>query len=89
MQVEIERDPRRAAELRAGLASYRRDSDALLGRWDELMAAHPDEWVSMHNGDVFHAPKIAILFEQLSAAGIDPASVPREFLGRDKAPLLL
>ena len=89
MKVEVETDPKRIAQMRAGLASYHRNSDAMLANHDGLLASYPEEWVTMHDGCIYHAPTVDLLLKQLESAGIDTDGAPMEFMGRDQAPLLL
>lgn len=76
-------------EIRARLASYRRDVDALNEQRDELINSFPEQWVAIHEGKVYHAAELDALFAQLRLAGVEPARVPREFLTKDEPALLL
>ncbi len=89
MQVEIERDPKKSAEIAASLARFGRDDDELIARYDEFLDAFPEEWVSIYEGRVFHDPDSKALHEKMRAAGVDPAHAPQEFVSRSKLPLLL
>jgi hypothetical protein len=89
MALIVEAVGENAEELSERLAAYERDVRALTARWDELLAAHPNEWVAMHDGKLFHAADLETLFEVLRRDGIEPGRAAREFLGRDLPPLLL
>jgi len=86
---QTERRPEQRDEIRARLADYRKDREALGVRRAELLAAHPDEWVALHDGEVFHSRELDALFAQLRLRGIEPARVPREFLSQTQPALLL
>lgn len=85
----VKLSPEESAEMRREMAGFKRDSETLFERRDELLDAHPNEWVSVHQDRIFHAGSLDELFGLLRDSGIDPARVPCEYLSRDLPPVLL
>lgn len=89
MLTTVELTDGERADTSETLSGYQRDRAALDNLREELVQRYPNQWVSVHEGRVFHALEIQALFANLRESGVEPRRVPREFLSKDRPALLL